>query len=114
MSFYSKIATTAEQLISRYGRNVSVRQITKSGTAYDPTVTPSDTTVKAVSANYTTEDQAGTQIQQGDIRFYIKTSIAMTTDMQIVDDSNIYSIIDVNNIKPGDTQIIYIIQARLQ
>lgn len=114
MSFYGGLADTAERLIDEYGRTVTVRTVVKSGAANDPVLTASDTSSKAVFANYNQRDMIGGLIKQGDIMVLVKTAVSVDETSLILDGSVVYSVVDIATIKPGDTLIMYKIQARRQ
>ena len=113
MSFdYSRIAGTAEKLILNFGRAITVRQTSRSGTAYAPTITNTDTEVTGVGLNFSDAEINGTSIKQGDIKYLIKTSLVIDETSKIVDGGNVYAVVNSEKIKPGDTLVLYKLQAR--
>lgn len=115
-NYNSMLVSTVRQ-IEKYGRDVTYRAY-NSG-KYDPatgTVSANgetETTVRAVVTSarvYKTDDSA---LQRGD-KFFLIAADEVTPDKRdaIIDGSETYKIIDIIEIKPGDTALAYKLQAR--
>lgn len=107
---YTNIYNTAVRLIDKFGRNVTLRTTTTSGTSFDPVVNEIDTTIKAVSTKFNASEIDGTLIQQNDKKLI--TYDEVNDQQKIVDDGISYEVINVDTINPGDTKIIYMVQIR--
>lgn len=120
MSLYATMAATALSQINDKGRNVTVRSkgVTEGYDVATDTYTAgtdSDVTAKALFTEYKTKDIDGEVIQRGDKKLLIAASSlssAPTTETQIVDGSDVYSVIGVETVEPGDTAILYKVQVR--
>lgn len=112
MSFYQGLRTTATRLISEKGRNVTLRTFVKTGTGLNPTLTPTDTTIKAVVIDYKLSQVDGTLVKMGDKEFLLVSDTVITEDMKFVDGSVTYDIVMVKQVAPGDLDIVYKVQAR--
>jgi len=108
---YTNLAATATRLISRFGRTVTHRVEVKSGSDYDPTITNNDTSIIAVIESFTANEIDNTVIQSCDKR--ILTVTPLSHEDIIIDGSDVYSIVSVETVKPGDTSLVYIAQLRL-
>jgi transketolase C-terminal domain/subunit len=104
------MAALALAQIADKGRTVTLRTETNSGTGYDPTISNSDASIKAVITKFTASEIDGTLIQANDKRLITTTEI--TAQQLIIDDGIEYEVINVDEIKPGDTAILYKAQIR--
>lgn len=102
---YGPIAATAIRLISEFGRTVTLRTIAKSGTSYDPILTNTDTSIKAVVTAFKASEIDGTLIMATDKKLI--TTSAVTTVDKIIDGSIEYSIVAVDEVKPATTALVY-------
>lgn len=109
---YTALANTASRLIRENGRTVKLRGLTPSGPAWNPSFSNADTDVKAFFTRYSAREIDGLVIQATDIKILLSSSVAPDVTMRLVDGSIDYSIIDVVEIKPGPTSVLYIVQAR--
>lgn len=107
---YSNILATAVSLIDKFGRTMQKRTTTKSGDAWNPTISTLDENIVAVSVGYKANEIDGTLIMATDKK--LLTYDEVTTDNFVVDNSIQYSVISINTINPGDTKIIYKVQIR--
>lgn len=113
MSFdYSSLALTSKELIDKFGKNVTLTTIVDSGTPYNPTQTPTDTTKKAISVNFKSEDINGSTVQEKDVMFLIYHSSVIDTSSTITDGSVTYSVVRNMAVKPGDTILIQKLHCR--
>lgn len=106
---YSGLESTAGRLITRFGRDIVLVTIANSGADWDPTQAESTETVKAVNTQLDSVDND--LILATDKGFLIQAD-SITNDMRIRDGSTDYSIVQVTEIKPGATSMIYKVQAR--
>jgi len=107
MAFYGKLRTLAEKLLTKFGQNE---------TLYSPTGTPSYT-VKAVflplKKGSTSEKDDSIELnlenmERVRIIIFSSTAISLSPGWYISKNASVkYTIIDVNNVQPTDTQIYY-------
>lgn len=115
MSFYTVLAGNAERLIRDKGRSITIRNI-NNGT-YNPLTNSftgagtTETSVKAVSSEYKINEIDGEIVKHGDKKFLIPASAQISKNDIIIDDGE-YSVIDIEVVKPGDSAVIFIVQAR--
>lgn len=107
---YSSIKNTAISLINKFGRNITKKAITNTGTEWNPTQTAVESTIKGVFTNFSQNEIDGTLIKATDKKVLTYDEIELT-DL-IVDDSISYNVISVFSINPGDTKLIYKVQLR--
>ncbi len=78
----------------------------------------SDITAKAVQDMYTVEEQQDNQnIRLGDSKFYVSAlTLGASVDLReydrVIDSGVSYSIVEITPIKPGDVNLLYILQVR--
>ncbi len=109
---YDSLAAAAVRQINDKGRNVTYRAFT-SGT-YDPTAgtvsgdSTVNTTIKAVITNAKVIKIDNSAIQRGD-KFALIAADQITPNEKdrVIDGSETYQIIDVTEIKTGDTPLAY-------
>ena len=111
MTIYNRLATTSERLIASFGKDVKLITKKNSGTAYDPTISESSVTVKAVVSNVNARSSNNDLVQQGDKEFMIYYTGTITPDMVIRDGAD-YRIIDVNTLQPASNILLYSIIGR--
>ena len=111
---YSRAVIQAEKAITKYGRNCYLVSFTMSGVDYDPIITElPPVAIKLLQSRFTTNNIDGTLIRADDKKFLIGSLVPITKDMNIRDGSITYSIVNIEEVKPGPTVILYKIQARL-
>ena len=106
MSDHSTFVALAERLIAKHGRTVQIRSVTKTGPAYDPYQTATDTPVKAVQVSHTKDDRDQGLVTKTSKAFLIDAQTEITTAMSIVDGA-VYSITSIDKLQPGDQVIRY-------
>lgn len=112
--FYTRLKNTAERMIEQYGRQISLVEKVKTGTSYNPIISERLYPIYVVQSEYKSSDIDGSLIQANDKRFLVYSeTVIPKTDMQILDNEKKYSIVNVKETKPGNTNIFYEIQARL-
>ena len=124
---HQQFVELAQRLIPRNGRTISiVIEPDSQADASRPWEGPADDTgkqvlattttpLKALFTDFTKADANVFRIQLGDTKVLIPAGdlgFALTTSHQIRDGAIDYSIEDFKLIKPGDTAILYIVQAR--
>lgn len=116
MSFYSNLAATALSVITSKGQDVTLRAVanTTPGNAWEPTRTPTNSTVKSVREYYNVGEIDGDLVRQGDRRYMVAASglsAAPNTDDRLVDDIEM-EIVNVEVVSPAGTPVVYIVQTR--
>ena len=109
---YSSLKATADRLIARFGKTATLVTRTKSGTDYNPTITDSPASVTVVELNYSLTNRDGSLIQQGDKMFLMKAAAAPDMESKIRLGSTDYMMVDVKEIAPGATTLLFEVQAR--
>ncbi|MCP4257652.1 MAG: hypothetical protein GY774_09030 [Planctomycetes bacterium] len=106
---YSRLSATAVRLVAKFGRDVDLVSYRNQGASYDPSRLESTETVKAVQVQLDNIDE--NLIKSTDKGFLIAAA-EVTVDMSIRDGSKDYSIVAITEVTPGDTVMIYKVQAR--
>lgn len=109
---YAPLAEVAVSLIDQFGQDATIRRV--SGETYDPVTkvttggTTTDTTVRAVVVGISQEyaAQLGGNIQTGDRMALIATSKPLVSDSLLLG-SDTWAVLDVQEVKPGDTGLLY-------
>lgn len=113
---YTALAARTEKMIARYGKPLTLRSY--SAATYDPaTMTYTagsavDVSAVGVEEQYRAEHVDGTLIKAGDVKFMVSSSVEPTTSMKLISGLVEWNIISVQAIKPADTALYYVIQAR--
>lgn len=68
---YVAATATADRLITKFGAACLLRRNTATGTAFDPTLTPTDYATMAAVVDYTEQQRAGTDILRTDRRAFV-------------------------------------------
>lgn len=98
-------------LITRMGRNVTVRRYVNTGPAYNPSQTYTDTTVKAVIFDYVTSEFRDSIIQRGD-KEAVFSNISLNKNDKIIDGSREYTVVAVDEVAPGNDTLMFTAQLR--
>lgn len=115
MSIFAKAQATAQRLIDKYGRTITLRRGNPG--AYNPTsggfsgASTVDHTVKAVFTNYNEAEIDGEIIQRDDMRVLIAGTKPEKDDI-LIDGSKKSTIVNVKETKPGDLAVLWEAQAR--
>lgn len=112
---YTGVAKTAKRLIENFGKPVTVRRMTNTGTAWAPTQTPADTSFTGVMTNYMAKEIDGTLIKMTDKKLLLAAYGAATTPVvsdRVIVNGEEYAIIDIKTLEPGDTALIWTVQVR--
>jgi len=118
---YSGLIATADQLISDFGRDVTIRR--KSTTPTDPTKPWRDVepfpagdslTVKAVIVPQDAEQQPGSRVRRDTATAHIAAAADGGNELETFDeileaDDKVWKIIDVQVIDPGPSRVLYIL-----
>lgn len=119
---YAPLARTAKTLIERFGRPVTLQR--KSETPSDPAMpwrgtgaATQDTPVTAVLVDYTLQEQVSDHVKRGDKRAYVAQLSVAGMDLTVYDtlvdaDGQIWQIVRIETINPGDTRLLYDMQLR--
>lgn len=106
-------AARIQKLIDRIGRDLTHRAFTKSGPAYNPVLTPVNATVRGAVFDFAADEIDGTIIQQYDKVMWVAVSGTPISRVdKMVDGTTEYSIVSLEEVTPGDTELLYIIHAR--
>ncbi len=101
-----------ESLVSRLGRAVTVRTFINSGSAFDPTLTPSDAAATAAVFDFDADETDGSIIQENDKEFVLSSTVPVTKQDKIVDGAIEYAIVTIEEVSPGGSTLMYIAQGR--
>ena len=102
-----------ESLVNRIGRDIIVRNFTKTGPNYAPVLTPVDTpNVKAAVFDYDANEIDGSTIQRDDKEFVIASSATILKTSKLVDGDKQYQIISLEEVQPGSELLMYVAQGR--
>lgn len=110
---YAGLNQKTKDLITKFGRSVTLRRRVNSGTAYNPTVTPTDIAATVVATKYNSFEVDGALILKTDKKFIMSSTVVPASDDLIVDGDATYSIINIEVVGPGDTVVLYKIQGRI-
>lgn len=110
---YGNLAVLAERLIRENGRDALLITETNTGTDYQPTVSQSSETIKLVQSSFNTLDNNDFLLAAHDVKFLVSSAFTLSTKQRIETNGLQYSIVAVKEIKPSDTNILYIVQGRL-
>lgn len=111
---YAPIAATAASLVARFGRPLSLRTLTKSGDAWNPTISESDATVTGVVRPYTSKESASDGIiPERDQLAIFAGDVTPSAGQRLVDGARVFEIVSVQTVKPGDTTLAHFVQVRL-
>lgn len=110
---YGNLAALAERLIRENGRDALLISETNTGTDYQPTITQTTETIKLVQSQFNALDNNDFVLQAHDVKFLVSSDFTLSAKQRIETNGQQYSIIGLKEIKPSDTNILYIVQGRL-
>ncbi len=110
---YGNLAALAERLIRENGRDALLISETNTGTDYQPTITQTTETIRLVQSQFNALDNNDFILQAHDVKFLVSSAFTLSTKQRIETNGLQYSIIGLKEIKPSDTNILYIVQGRL-
>lgn len=107
-------AATATRLIAKHGRAMSLVTINDDAEPWED-VSGTETTqaVTGVQTSFTAQEVDGNLVKADDKKMLIDSTVTPTTAMRLQDGSTDYSIIAVEEVKPGDIAILYKLQVRV-
>lgn len=131
MSLYSNLASTALRLLTKYGQDVTLRSYSQGGGDYDPTLgsaapsgidgandttrkgLPCDAPAARIGPQYGQTLENGTLIHDTDKWIYLD-GIGAKPNLQdhLIVATREYSVIDVQEINPGGTALLYLLILR--
>ncbi len=114
-AFYESLRDTAARLIADKGRTMTLRSKTAgsySTSSGAVSVTSVDTTVTGVVTNYPLMRVDGTLVQRGDLKVLTVSSVAPKAGDGLYIGTVEHDIIDVREVNPGGTVVVYAVQAR--
>lgn len=116
---YSELADDAEELLEEFGRDVKFhppRTASDADAPWAPDTEATPVTAKAVVADYGKALQREGVVQREDKRVLVSAkhfgSVELTTEWTVTDGAKRYTVVDVDEVAPGDTRIIYDLQVR--
>lgn len=127
MGLYSKLATTALNLLTKYGQTVTLRRYQAGGGTYDPStgVTTTGTLNESrkavvndppgnrIGPSYGRQLQNGTLVQDDDKWMYMDASgPAPRPQDHVIVQGFEFTIIDVQMIGPGGVPVVYLLAVR--
>jgi len=113
---YSGMLATANSLIARFGRNITIRTKVESGDAWNPSVSWNESTANAVNLPVGSsggfrldirDDDGNNLIQANDRIFLIESSATIDTSSRVLDGGNEYQVVQISHVNPGDTLLLY-------
>ncbi len=110
---HDRFVKLATRLIKKNGRQLSIVSIGLAGTAWDPTPAETITTVIGVQTNFNVADVDGNLVQETDKQYLINSAIMINAEMRIRDNGVDYSIVNINEIMPGETLVMYKVHVQL-
>ena len=115
MAFYEEMADTASDLIEEFGQAGALRRTVNSGTAYNPTLTPTDHACTLVVSEYKNFEIDGSRVLATDKKVLLSTA-ALAIEPVLSDKLLIggvaHSIVRVMPVSPGGTVVLWELQVR--
>lgn len=109
---YSALASTAARLLTRFGRQLALRETNViGGDPWAPELGQTDTPVVGVIRDYRLEER-GDLIPAGDQLAIIDGTATPTVAQKLIDGLTEFEIVSVTQAKPGDTVLVYFCQVR--
>lgn len=114
---YAGLAATALAQIADKGRNITLRRVTEGSynpaTDTIPDASVANETVKALVRNFSQRELVEGLIIKGDKEVIVASSGLTIPEMNdIIVDNDQFRIVNVLEIKPGDTSMLYKLQVR--
>lgn len=115
---YSKMKSTAERLIDRFGQGGIIRRKGEAGASspWNPAAAPeTDFPITFVLTDYSMKDKSGSLVQMTDKKAYISTegvSISPNAGDQLVTENELFSIVSINPLAPGGMTLLWEAQVR--
>jgi len=106
-----RLAQVGRRLIARHGRNIDLVTTINTGSKYDPDQSTDVTTAKGVQTKIAAKHIDGNNIQSNDRMYLFDADTVIKNGMTIRDDGDL-KVIKVEQIKPGETVVLYKVQVR--
>lgn len=103
----------ANEVIAENGRAATLVTISNGGSAWDPVQTSAEVDVTVLQTAFNSTDKNQWLIEAHDKAFLLDSSVTPIVGSTLVDGATHYSIINVATITPGETTILYKLQARV-
>ena len=103
----------ATELISENGRTLQLLTDAKSGDRFEPTIVTTSEDVIGVNTQFNRTERVSDMYVEGDLIFLIDAQVIPDAAQRLRDGTIEYSIVDIIEIKPGETTILYKIHARI-
>ncbi len=111
-TIHNRFAALATRMIDKHGRNASLVSMTETGDAWNPVQAEVLAPVVIVQTQFSAMEVDGDLVRSSDKRYLMDSSVVPTSDMRLRDGVD-YSIMNVDEIKPGTLGVLYKVQARL-
>lgn len=106
---HESFVALATKLIEKHGRDVTLRKYVDSGTAYNPTRTPSDQTIKIVQdSGLISFFGAESLIKSTKDQYICDSTVEIESGDKIVEGVVVFEVGKIMQIKPGETLIAQI------
>ena len=105
MSFYQDMAALAVGMLTAYGRTVTIKTPVLTGDPYNPTVTWTTATARAVSTSLDSREVTAGLVLASDQALIIEPGAVISADCRIVDGDE-FSVVRVMPLRPGDTNVL--------
>lgn len=115
MTIYDELALIADDLITEFGQSITIQRPSSSGDAWNPNVTYTDYTADCVLRPVKAYEANNELIQLGDVMATVQVGgVAITpkTSDKAVVDGVTYQIVQVWDIAPAGTSVVYKLQLR--
>ena len=106
MSFYQDMAALALDMLTAYGRTVTIKTPVMSGDPYNPTVTWTTATARAVSTSLDSREVTAGLVLASDQALIIEPGAVVSIDCRIADGGDEFSVVRVMPLRPGDTNVL--------
>lgn len=115
MSLYAALAKATLEMIAEFGRSVTIKRDNKG--VFDPLTSTfigasnTETIVRAVVTGYRIHEIDGEIIKRGDKKVLFDSSADIRKGDLLID-GDTFTILDIEEINPGDTKLLFKAQAR--
>jgi hypothetical protein len=116
MSLYDRASSTAKQMIGKYGRDLVLKRNIE-GTfdpatyAFSGTSSP-EVSCKGIVTNFKINEVDGTIVLRTDKKIILDADALPEQNDKIIDGTDEYTIVNVDSLEPGNTTLLYKVQAR--
>jgi len=113
---YAEDQADAAELIEEFGQAGSLREMVKTGPAYDPTLTAEDHAVSFAVLDYDVRQIDGARILATDKMVYL-SAVGLTIEpkpghMLVESGGGLYNVVNARPLNPGGTVVYYEVQVR--